>query len=84
MRWPNSSARLSSSRTTHASAYVYAIALHSAGQVQPAISKLEKALSRHPTDSSILQALVTFHAKRGDAVQAKRYADQLRLLSQNR
>ena len=65
-------------------AYVHAIALHSSGKVDEAIAQLRTALIAHPADSDILSALVNFYAKRGDAEQAKRYADQLRAVTANR
>jgi len=61
-------------------AYVHAIALHSAGKVDAAIAQLKAALTTHPGNGDILSALVNFHAARGEAIEAKRYADQLRAL----
>jgi Flp pilus assembly protein TadD len=65
-------------------AYVHAIALHSSGKLDPAIAQLKTALTLHPANADILTALAKFYAERGDAVQAKRYAEQLRTLSPNR
>jgi Flp pilus assembly protein TadD len=65
-------------------AYVHAIALHSSGNVDAAIAQLKSALAMHPADRDILSALATYYGKRGDAVEAKRYAEQLRTLSYNR
>jgi len=62
-------------------AYVSAVALHSTGKVKVAIARLEKALSTHPNDRDILAALASFHAERGERVEAQRYADRLRTLS---
>jgi predicted CXXCH cytochrome family protein len=62
-------------------AYVYAVALHSAGKVNSAIAKLETTLNNHPEDNDILAALVSFYQGRGDGAKAKRYSDQLRMLN---
>ena len=64
-------------------AYVNAVALHSMGKVDAAISMLEKALRAHPDDVNILSALASFHAARGDAVAAKKYAERLRVISEH-
>jgi predicted CXXCH cytochrome family protein len=64
-------------------AYVYAVALHSTGKPGEAIAKLEKALAVHPYDRNILEALVSFHAARGEGVAAKKYAMRLQALSEN-
>jgi predicted CXXCH cytochrome family protein len=58
-------------------AYVYAVALHSAGDAQAAIATLETALAKHPDDPDILQALASFHAERGDSEAAGDYAKRL-------
>ena len=62
-------------------AYVYAVALHSTGKADAAIVKLKKALADHPNDRDILEALSSFHTARGDNVQAKKYADRLRKIT---
>lgn len=64
-------------------AYVHAIALHSSGKLDAAIDQLKAALTLHPANADILNALAKFYAERGDAEQAKRYAEQLRTLSPN-
>jgi Flp pilus assembly protein TadD len=61
--------------------YVYAVALHSTGKAAAAIARLEKVLTAHPNDREILQALASFHQERGEHAVAKKYADQLRLLT---
>jgi predicted CXXCH cytochrome family protein len=63
-------------------AYVYAVALNSTGATQEAISSLETALAAHPDNRDILQALASFHAKRGDAEEARNYAKRLQELSE--
>jgi Flp pilus assembly protein TadD len=61
--------------------YVYAVALHSTGQVEAAIGRLEKSLATHPNDRDILTALVSFLQARGDSTAAKKYADRLQALA---
>jgi Tfp pilus assembly protein PilF len=63
-------------------AYVYAVALHSTGDTEAAITSLEAALAAHPDDRDILQALAGFHAERGDAEEARTYAKRLQGLSE--
>jgi tetratricopeptide (TPR) repeat protein len=62
-------------------AYVHAIALHSAGKVDAAIARLKSALTAHPGNGDILAALAKFYEARGEAAEARRYADQLRALT---
>jgi predicted CXXCH cytochrome family protein len=62
-------------------AYVYAVALHSTGKSDAAIAKLKKALSDHPNDRDILEALASFHSARGDSSEARMYADRARSLT---
>ena len=64
-------------------AYVYAVALHSSGRAAAAIATLEKALVAHPNDRDILQALASFHEARGEGMEAKKYADRLKTLTDN-
>ncbi len=61
--------------------YVYAVALHSSGEVARSIQVLEEALSRFPYNRNILAALVAFHGDKGDDVEAQRYAEKLRGLA---
>jgi Flp pilus assembly protein TadD len=58
------------------------VALNSTGATQEAISSLETALAAHPDNRDILQALASFHAKRGDAEEARNYAKRLQELSE--
>jgi Flp pilus assembly protein TadD len=46
-------------------AYVYAVALHSAGKVDAAIGALEKVLTAHPGDANVRAALASFKQSRG-------------------
>ncbi|TXL70581.1 tetratricopeptide repeat protein [Vineibacter terrae] len=55
-------------------AYVYAIALHSAGRRQEAMAILTDADARHPYDPDILGALVSLAREQGAVGDALRYA----------
>ena len=57
-------------------AYVYAVALHSAGRRDEAMSVLKESLTRHPTDRDTLMALVGFSREAGDKAAALEYAEQ--------
>ena len=57
-------------------AYVYAIALDSAGRRSEALATLRGALQRHPDDLEILGALVSISRDAGDRQAALRYAKQ--------
>ncbi|WP_244469091.1 tetratricopeptide repeat protein, partial [Afipia felis] len=57
--------------------YVYAVALHSSGQYEEAMTVLKNALHNHPKDRQILQALVSFSRGAGDAAAALSYAKKL-------
>jgi predicted CXXCH cytochrome family protein len=58
-------------------AYVYAVGLHSAGQVDDAMAVLKESLARHPGDRDTLLALVSFSRDAGDFGSALAYAEQL-------
>jgi predicted CXXCH cytochrome family protein len=58
-------------------AYVYAIALHSAGQSNEAISVLKDSLARHANDRDTLLALTNFNRETGDVSSALDYAERL-------
>jgi predicted CXXCH cytochrome family protein len=58
-------------------AYVYAVALHSAGRAGEAKNVLEDSLVRHPADRDTLMALVSFSQAAGDAPTALKYAQRL-------
>ena len=62
-------------------AYVYAVALHSSGGRDEAMTMLKDTLKRHPGDRGILQALVSFSRMAGDATAALRYAEQLAVIA---
>ena len=62
-------------------AYVYAVALHSAGRGAEAVSVLKEALDRHPADRDILLALVNYNRDAGDIAGALAYAEQLARLA---
>jgi Flp pilus assembly protein TadD len=57
--------------------YVYAVALHSAGNADEAMKVLRDGLRRHPGNRDILLALVTFGRDAGDLASALKYAEQL-------
>ena len=58
-------------------AYVYAVALHSAGRGGEAMTLLKEVLVRHPADRDTLQALIGFSRDSGDVVSALDYAERL-------
>lgn len=62
-------------------AYVYAVALHSGGRREDAITALKEALHHHPNSREVLQALVTFSRANGDARSALAYAERLTLIA---
>ena len=57
--------------------YVYAVALHSTGQLDEAISVLREADARHPNTPDIFSALVSMYREAGDNPQALVYAQKL-------
>jgi predicted CXXCH cytochrome family protein len=59
-------------------AYVYGVALYSAGLADEAIAALITASAKHPADTNILEALRSFYRDRGNDVEARRYDEQLR------
>jgi predicted CXXCH cytochrome family protein len=58
-------------------AYVYAVALHSAGQHDAAMTVLRATLDRHPSDRDSLLAIIGFSRDAGDLATALQYAEQL-------
>jgi predicted CXXCH cytochrome family protein len=64
-------------------AYVYAVALHAAAQLDESFKVLKENLLRHPDDRSTLFALVTFNRDAGDIDAALDYAKQLSHLAPN-
>ena len=58
-------------------AYVYAVALHSAGRIGDAISILKQSVARHPLDRDTMMALVAFSRDAGDIDTAIAYAERL-------
>jgi predicted CXXCH cytochrome family protein len=57
--------------------YVYAVALHEAGQPKAATEALERALARHPYDRDILTALAAYWQQQGQPRRALTYARRL-------
>ncbi len=62
-------------------AYVYAVALHSAGHGDEATSVLKKTLDQHPSDRNTLVALINFNRDAGDIASALSYAERLAQLT---
>ncbi len=62
-------------------AYVYAVALHSAGRITDAMAVLKQNLAQHPHDRDTLSALVAFARESGDTAAALEYADKLSALT---
>jgi predicted CXXCH cytochrome family protein len=58
-------------------AYVYAVALHSAGRGGEAMTVLKETLVRHPADRDTLTALIGFSRDTGDFGAALEYAERL-------
>jgi len=58
-------------------AYVYAVALHSVGNVDDAIAVLKANLGRHPDDRDTLLALVSYSRLAGNVRTALDYAERL-------
>ena len=61
-------------------AYVYAVALHSAGRVSEAIAALKENLVGHPNDRDTLLALISFSRESKDIGSALEYAERLALI----
>jgi predicted CXXCH cytochrome family protein len=58
-------------------AYVYAVALHDAGDAAAGMRILESAAARHPADADTLEALVAYSRERGDDDAARRWGARL-------
>jgi tetratricopeptide (TPR) repeat protein len=57
-------------------AYIYGVALHSAGHQQEAIAYLKDSLAAHPETRDIVMAVVSFSREAGDTATALQYAEQ--------
>jgi predicted CXXCH cytochrome family protein len=57
-------------------AYIYGVALHSAGHQQEAIAYLKDSLAAHPETRDIVMAIVSFSREAGDTSTALQYAEQ--------
>jgi tetratricopeptide (TPR) repeat protein len=55
-------------------AYVYAVALHSSGQLREALAALKEAEARHPYDLDLLGALIAMLREAGEDKSALDYA----------
>ncbi len=62
-------------------AYVYAVALHSTGHSDDALSVLKESLAKHPNDRDTLLALINFSRETGDVASALDYAERLARIS---
>jgi len=58
-------------------AYVYGVALHSAGQKPEAVSYLKENLTGHPGNRDIMIAIINFSREAGDTATALQYAEKL-------
>jgi len=58
-------------------AYVYAVALQSAGQIGEAVAELKENLARHPNDRDTLLALISFSRDSEDINSALEFAERL-------
>jgi predicted CXXCH cytochrome family protein len=54
-------------------AYVYGVALYSAGSAPEALRVLEQALDRHPYHGDLLRALISYYQEQGDSETAMHY-----------
>jgi predicted CXXCH cytochrome family protein len=64
-------------------AYVYAIALHSAGHNDESMKILKDNLAKHPEDRETLLALITLNRDAGETGTALEYAEQLSRIAPN-
>jgi predicted CXXCH cytochrome family protein len=64
-------------------AYVYAVALHSAGQREQGMTVLKNILADHPDDRDAIQAITAFARDAGDVATALEYAKKLARLAPN-
>ena len=64
-------------------AYVYAVALHSAGQGEQAMTILKKIVVDHPDDRDAIQGVMAFARDAGDVATALEYAKKLAQLAPN-
>src|SRR5262249_11795101 len=62
-------------------AYVYAVALHSAGQGEQAMTVLKQTLVAHPGDRDVSLAIISFARDAGDVATALDYAKRLAQLA---
>ncbi len=58
-------------------AYLYGVALHSAGRPQDALAHQKESQNAHPGDREILIAITSFSREAGDSVTALQYAEKL-------
>ena len=58
-----------------------AVALHSASQVEEALTVLKENLARHPNDRDTLVALIGFNRDAGNFANALHYAELLAVIT---
>lgn len=63
-------------------AYVYGVALASAGDLEGGVRILQETLARHPFDGEILSALAAYTRELGRTEEAARYAERLAAISE--
>jgi tetratricopeptide (TPR) repeat protein len=80
---PNSCGPIKPVLSTVRYAYVYAVALNSAGRRDDAIDTLKESLTRHPNDRDTLMALISYYRDAGKLESALQYAEQLGRISPN-
>jgi tetratricopeptide (TPR) repeat protein len=76
-----SAAELDPARARYA--YVYAVALNSAGRRDEAIAILKETLAKHPNDRDTLMALISFSREAGSLNSSLEYAERLARVSPN-
>jgi tetratricopeptide (TPR) repeat protein len=76
--WLAAAARLGADNPRYG--YVYAVALHDAGQRRESERAIDDVLRRWPYDRDALSAQVVFHRDRGDLPGARRYLQRLQAL----
>ena len=74
---PHSSAAVQLDPASARFAYVYGIALNSAGDTTRALGTLAAATRRHPADRDILLALITINRDAGRLADARKYVELL-------
>lgn len=66
--------------TTERYVYVYAIALNSTGKTEQALDVLKKAQSQYPTNTDVLNALISINHEQGNHDKLRFYENKLQSL----